>query len=299
MEFKQLESFVAVVRFHSFTKAADHLFTSQPTISSHIRMLEEELETKLIIRTTKSVEVTPRGWELYDCARNMFDLRDNLIANWRGEQEKVIRVGASTIPSAYILPEVLSAFGKNQNDVYFSVIQEDSQDILSGVAHGNYDLGLIGMEAMDDRLSDIPFYEDRMVIIAPYTEKYIKLKNDSRTDWRDILREPIILREIGSGSQKAADKFMESAHIPEEEQNVVARINDQESIKNLVAGGLGVSVISEKAVQDMIENHKILSFEIPGENAARKLHLIYRKDYVLRRQVKDFVSFILKYYKAI
>ena len=108
MEFKQLESFVALVQSHSFTKAAERLYISQPTISTHIRMMEEELHTSLIVRTTKSLEVTPKGWEVYESARNILGIRDELLKSCLEEERKVIRLWASTIPSAYILPQILS-----------------------------------------------------------------------------------------------------------------------------------------------------------------------------------------------
>ena len=79
MDFKQLQSFAAVVKYQSFTKAAEMLYISQPTISTHIRALEEELQSRLVLRTTKDVEITPRGWELYQCAEKIFLLRDSLV----------------------------------------------------------------------------------------------------------------------------------------------------------------------------------------------------------------------------
>ena len=118
MEFKQLQSFVAVVHYDSFTKAAEKLYLSQPTISTHIRLLEEELHTQLIIRSTKSIEVTPKGRELYECACNILKQRDNLITNWEEEDRKIIYVGTSTIPSAYILPEVLPKFREGHSVLY-------------------------------------------------------------------------------------------------------------------------------------------------------------------------------------
>ena len=123
MELKQLESFTHVVEYRSFTKAAEKLYISQPTISTHIRQLEEEPHSRLIIRTTKSIEITPRGWELYECACHILRLRDNLLQRWEGESRKIIRLGASTIPSAYILPELLPAYGKAHPDTYFSIHQ--------------------------------------------------------------------------------------------------------------------------------------------------------------------------------
>ena len=104
MDFKQLQSFISVVRCKSFTEAAEELGISQPTISTHIRILEEELNSRLIVRTAKSFEVTPRGTELFECAQNILKLRDDMITRWNGHDSKVIRLGVSTIPSAYILP---------------------------------------------------------------------------------------------------------------------------------------------------------------------------------------------------
>lgn len=96
MDFKQLQSFISVVRCKSFTEAAEELGISQPTISTHIRILEEELNSRLIVRTAKSFEVTPRGTELFECAQNILKLRDDMINRWNGHDSKVIRLGVST-----------------------------------------------------------------------------------------------------------------------------------------------------------------------------------------------------------
>ena len=85
MEFRQLESFCAVVRYQRFTKAAEKLYISQPTISTHIRMLEQEFNSRLIIRTTKNIEITPHGKELFACAQKIFTLKNDLI-------QKVVRI---------------------------------------------------------------------------------------------------------------------------------------------------------------------------------------------------------------
>ena len=95
------------MKYKSFTIAAEMLGTSQPTISTHIRILEEELNSRLLIRTARSFEITARGWELYECAQNILKLREDMINRWNEKESKVIQLGVSTIPSAYILPEVL------------------------------------------------------------------------------------------------------------------------------------------------------------------------------------------------
>ena len=90
MEFKQLEAFVAVVEYGSFSEAARRLYLTQPTVSSHIRTLEEELHTSLILRTTKRVTVTAHGYQLYDSAIRMLDIRNHLLENFTGSRKQII-----------------------------------------------------------------------------------------------------------------------------------------------------------------------------------------------------------------
>ena len=125
MDFKQLRSFVTVADCGSFTQAAVRLYTSQPTVSAHIRQLEDELHETLFLRTTKSLAITARGQELYDYAVHVLELQDQLLDAW-AQDEHTIRLGASTIPSAYILPEVLPPFRAQHSDAVFSVLQSDS-----------------------------------------------------------------------------------------------------------------------------------------------------------------------------
>ncbi|MGN0205302.1 MAG: selenium metabolism-associated LysR family transcriptional regulator [Coprococcus sp.] len=296
MDFKQLQSFIAVVKHKSFTTAAEELGISQPTISTHIRILEEELNSRLIIRTAKSFEITPRGWELYECAQNILKLRDDMVSRWNGQDSKVIRLGVSTIPSAYILPEVLPGFGKQHEDIYFVVNQSDSHDIIEAVHKGTYDLGLVGMKTDDELLVFEKFYQDRMVLIAPVNDYYLSLKTRSPLPLEQLFKEPMIVREQGSGSGKTATRFLEKMGISENELHIAARMNDQESIKNLVAGGLGVSIISQKAVQDYLDARRLLQFELPGDLSGREFYIIYQKDYILRDYVREFIQYLLKYY---
>ena len=110
------------------------------------------------------------------------------------------------------------------------------------------------------------------------------------------MKNPIILRESGSGSQKAADVFLESLGVSEKDLNISARINDQESIKNLVAGGLGISVISEKAARNLEKEKRILVFDLPWQISERNLYLVYQKDYILRKRIEKFIDFVKNFY---
>lgn len=289
MELKQLECFAAVVKYGSFTVAAQHLYLSQPTVSAHVRTLEEELGRRLLIRTTKSLEVTPKGREVYDCAVKMLSLQTRIRRACAPDEEHIIRLGASTIPSAYILPQLLPEFGRRCPDVYFTVTQTNSQGVVEGLADGIFDLGLLGMKG-DDRVTCIPFCEDRMVLIAPVNERFLALQRE-KDQLPTLLHEPMILREKGSGSLKTADRFLAGLGITEDSLTVAARVNDQEAIKNLVQSGLGVSLVSERAARSAVEEKRLLQFELPVESR-RHLYLAYRRDYILQPHIKAFCRFV-------
>ncbi len=296
MEFKQLHSFIAVVECQSFTKAAQKLYLSQPSISTHIQKLEEELHSRLIIRTTKSIEVTPRGLELYECACEIVNRWDGLLRHWDRQAGQIIRLGASTIPSAYILPELLPAYGKEHPGTYFSIHQSNSQDIINRLLRGDFDIGLIGMESTESSLSCVPFYEDRMVIITPVNDDFLSLSQHEPFPLELLTRTPVILREKHSGSRKSADRFLESLGICEENLLAAARINDQEAIKNLVAQGLGISILSERAARNFVNEKRVLVFQLPETAARRSLYLIYPKHYMLSRSLQGFMDYILRFY---
>lgn len=296
MELKQLRSFAAVVRYGSFTRAAENTYLSQPTISTHIRALEEELNTQLLLRDTKNLQVTPRGQELYECACRMLELQDNLLQRWRQSDQHIIQLGASTIPSAYILPEVLPLYGKQNPGSYFVVHQSDSRQVIEGVAGGLFDVGMSGMPCQDEAIRCEPFFRDRMVLITPVSRRFLALQSQGEQALPELLREPIILRETGSGSQKSADRFLAQMGLRENELRVTARVNDQESIKNLVSGGLGVSIVSEKAVRDFVAEKRLLAFPLPSGSAERNLYLLLPRH--ASADILRFCNFVREFYRA-
>lgn len=296
MDFKQLRSYIAVVKYKSFTIAAEKVGISQPTISTHIRILEEELDSQLVTRTSKNFEITPRGWEFYECAQSILRLRDDMVDRWNGKEPKVIRIGVSTIPSAYILPEVLPAFERRHGDVCFVVDQGDSRKIIEAVHRGGFDIGLVGMRTDDESLVFKRFYQDRMVLITPVTDRYKAMQAQDPIPLKTLLMEPMILREQGSGTGKSAEQLLEKIGIAKESLSVTARMNDPESIKNLVAGGLGVSLISEKAVQGY-DPQRLLRFELPSDLSERRFYIIHQKGCILKDYVEAFTDYLIKFYQ--
>jgi DNA-binding transcriptional LysR family regulator len=296
MEFRQLESFCAVVRYQSFTKAAEKLYISQPTISTHIRMLEQEFNSRLIIRTTKNIEITPHGKELFACAQKIFTLKNDLIQKWSEENKKIIRIGASTIPADYILPEVLPLFCQKYPDTQLHIHQNDSGNILQSILNGKFTIGMVGMKSFEKELDFVPFFHDEIVMITPKQEKFLHFaqKAFNQDDLISLLKkETIILREQGSGSKKRLESYFEQINLSEKSLNIIARLNDQESIKKLVASGLGISFISAKAITSA---DNLLTMKLPENNLTRSLYFAYHKDYILKEHILSFIKFVQNFY---
>ncbi len=291
MEFKQLRTFTEVVRTESFTDAAQNLFLSQPTVSQHIRQLEEEMGIRLVLRTTRKIEITPEGRKLNAYAEDILALRDKMIANCSKFDTAILSIGASTIPSAYILPKVLKQFGKEHPEVYFSIHQSDSAGAERGVLEGIFDLALTGRPPESEDLEGIDFCTDSMVLITPVTPYYLEMKRKG-ADARQLLDQPIILREEGSGSLKAADRYLAGEQIDEHDLKIVARINDQEAIKNMVAGGVGISFLSSRAAKEFVEAKRVLSFDLPDGRAERSFYIVQRRNDIQTPLRQEFVHFL-------
>lgn len=299
MEFKQLEAFVAVVDYGSFSEAARRLYLTQPTISAHIRSLEDELHMKLIIRTTKKTTVTAKGYQLYDSAVRMLDIRNNLLENFTGAHKHMIDLAASTIPSSYLLPELLAAFGKAHPDVYFHSVQSDSAESISRVLDGTVDLALVGQNTRDESCVFLPFCYDELVLATPVTDRYLSLYShlpDEPVSFRDFAKDPIIIREKGSGTKKEMDLFLEKNGIIPGNLNVVARMNDLESIKKSIVNGLGISILSSRSVTDLLKTKQILVFPLGEPTHKRSFYIVYSKNRILKPYVKQFIQFVRDYY---
>lgn len=300
MEFKQLEAFVAVVENKSFSEAARQLNLTQPTISAHIQTLEQELNSRLLIRTTKKLTITQRGLQLYDCASNMLNMRKNIIDEFTGHNKKIIDLAVSTIPSSYLLPEILCAFTKQISDIYFHSWQSDSLGAVSRVLDGSVDLALIGNTFDEPDCCFIPFRQDKLVIAPPVNDHYLQLEKKSKSgalEFSDFLKEPFIMRETGSGTKKEIDRYLEERNIPASSLRIVARMNDLEAIRKSVAGGLGISILSACSARDLADTHQILMFPLNSEKAVRTFYIVYSKNRILKPHVKQFLKFVKDFYQ--
>ena len=200
MDFKQLEAFVYVVKLKSFSKAAQRIYLTQPTISAHINSLEKELDTKLIERGTKYVYPTKPGSILYQYAVKMLNLREDAVCsvkNYNKELKGTLTICASTVPSQNILPKVIAAFREEYPHVTFNILRQDSELVVESISKGMADIGFCGTDTHNPDCVFESFIQDHLVIITPNTERFRQMRTTGiKADF--LKTEPIILREEGS-----------------------------------------------------------------------------------------------------
>lgn len=298
MEFKHLEVFVKLVDTFSFSTAAEELNISQPTVSLHIKQLEEELNTPLFIRSTRELKITEEGIALYREAKDLLQQRIVLIDRFINPHQKILRIGASTIPAGYIVPDVLSRFQKMHSDILIQIEEQNSYETIKRVSARKVDVGIVGMKTDDENCEFQVIYQDEFVFITPNTPYYRELQKN-KWDLKRLAKEPLIIRESGSAVKQNMDMILRSANIPSESLNIVTSINNIEVIKRLVAQGAGTSFISKIAAEDMAARGELLSFSLENmPHQYRGLYLVWNKKITLPTYLRDFLNCAIEYGKG-
>lgn len=301
MNLKQLEAFVYVAEGRSFSKAAKELYLTQPTVSAHISSLEKELNVRLFVRNTKEVNLSDDGRKLYEYAKEMVEL-ENKIAEYfgageDGEESTGITIAASTVPSQYLLPKVLMRFNEKYPKEQLKLIETDSSKVVTQIIDHAADVGFTGTVLEKKHCKYIPFYKDELVIITPNTEKYRQIKEADSDNIAWLLEEHVIMREEGSGTRKEAEKQFRKAGLDLSRLDVIASIENQETIKRSVRQGMGVSVLSKLATLDEAKEGHILAIRIPYADAGRDIQLVYNKNYRLSRSAERFIKVVKEVYR--
>lgn len=299
MNLKQLEAFVQVAEGGSFSKAAKELFLTQPTISSHISSLERELNARLFVRNTKEVSLSEDGIKLYKYAKQMLDLQREIEVTFGMDEEgesRAVTIAASTIPAQYLLPEVLTRFSERYPQEQIRIQETDSSKVVMQIVDHRVDIGFTGTVLEKKHCKYIPFYKDELVIITPNTPKYQELAQGNKEDISWIKKEHVIMREEGSGTRKEAELQLKGAGVKFAGLDIIASIENQETIKKSVRQGMGISVLSKLATADEVANGEILAFPIPNSDEGRDINLVYNKNYQMTRSAERFVKVVKEVY---
>jgi len=293
MNFKHMETFIAVVEWMSFSEAAKKLYLTQPTISTHISQLEAELNIRLIQRTTKKLSITRDGLEFYKYAKSISRIVDSIEESFSLKANKSVTMGCSSVPSNFILPKILSIPEIKDEISELNILVGDSESTIEGVLNGAMNIGIVGFMSPSKDLKYEKIMTDSLVIVTPNNEHFRALK-ESGAPTTELLSEPLILRESGSGTRKEAFSMLEGIGKDKNSLNIKASVNDSETIKKLISEGFGISIMSGISVDEEVKRGELLSFEIKEVDAVRNFYFIYRANYTRPETIKEIVRLTKK-----
>jgi len=256
MDLHHIEIFYYLVKLRSFSKAAKMLRLSQPTVSGHIKNLETELGVQLIDRIGKRVVPTEAGDVLYRAGQKFLALRDQTRQEIEGVLGNVtgsLRIGASSIPGGYVLPSVIKMFKQEHPSAFIRLEIGNSARVTESVLAGDLHIGVVGLRSTDPRLEIHPFMQDELVVAVPADHAWVKRKTVTVEELAD---EPLIVREKGPGSRHVMEERLEEAGMSFAELNPVVIAGNSDAVRQAVKAGLGIAVLSLRAIQnDIATNH--------------------------------------------
>ncbi len=294
MEMRRLEVFCKVVELKSFTKAAEALFLSQPTISEHIRTLEEMLGGKLVDRLGREALPTPAGRIFYQYAKNIVHMRDEALQaleHFKGNLAGRLTLGASTIPGTYLLPKLIGSFKAAHPAIQITLRISDTAKIVEEVLETNLEAGIVGSTWIDRRLTLEEVGSDELVL-AVYPEH--PWAGRGRIELNELAGEPFILRERGSGTRMVMSKMLEDQGFDLSLLAAVAEMGSTEAVRQGIKARIGVSILSRRAVDDDIEHGALVPVTVGDLRLSRPLFLIQRKN----RQVSPLCSAFLDHLRS-
>ncbi|WP_291318734.1 selenium metabolism-associated LysR family transcriptional regulator [Desulfonatronospira sp.] len=277
MEFRKLQAFARVYELQSFSLAARDLFLSQPTISTHIISLEEDLRVSLFDRIGRKVIPTQAGEILYRGVRDVFRIMDEArsgIQELTKQVSGLVTIGGSTIPANYLLPGVLASYRQLHPDVCVDLRIADSIQISHEVLEGRIDFGLVGGFAEHFDLENYLLFTDELMVVAPPGLAASYAHGLTPYQLSDI---PWVMREKGSGTRQALEKALQEHRVDVCSLPAKALVQSTEAMIRCVLSGMGAGVTSRLAVDELINSGQLVTLEVSELNMSRQFYLIKHK----------------------
>lgn len=293
MNFHQLHIFNVVAKHRSYSKAAAELYLSQPTVSVHLQKLEQELGMELFEQLGRNIYLTDAGRMLYSYTQKIFSLAEEAeraLEELQGLHKGRIRLGASTTPGIYYLPNLLGQFKEDYPGIELILEVANTTEIEKKIIANQLDIGVVGRNSTaEGDLIYEPFWMDHLVMIM--SPQHPLLQKEEIT-LEDIARQRFILREPGSSTRQAIETAFSQQGI---HPRIAMEYGSTDGIKHAVAANLGISIVSELAVRLCEQTGLVVVREIPEIEINREFALVYHKDKHLAPLSQTFIKAIKAY----
>lgn len=290
MDIYQLEVFSSVYRLRSFSKASGELNITQPSVSMHIKRLEEDLGVKLFDRSGRSTVPTRDADILYARAEELIQKLRGLREELGGagpEIEGILAIGTSSTTAAYMLPYIAAEFRKLHPKVFFQLAVKSSAEIYSRLEKGELPAAIVDDLKEREWLSLEHSIVDEMVLVT--APGYLNKKTITPLG---ILRVPLIMRDEDSDARKSMEKQHLLHKISLRGLNVVAIVGSADALREAVKAGLGASILSRFAVKDDLKAGLLEEVRIRGVRMRRTLYVITHRHRLLPRPHEAFISYL-------
>ena len=293
MKLNQLEILCKIIESGSFSRAAGSVHLSQPTLTEHIKSLEDYLGVTLLDRLGREVVPTKAGEILYEYAQKILNLKaeaEQKLYSLRGELKGELVVGASTIPGEYILPALIKDFRDNFPTIFIKLSIGDTKKVIEKTLNNQIELGIVGAEVKSAKLEYYPFVKDELILVVPPLPSWKKIKSITLEKLKEI---PFVLREEGSGTRMVMEKTLENYGIGVSDLEVVATLGSTMALVQAIKRGVGGSIISYRAVKEDLKKGALKRIPIEKVKFYRKFYLVLRRGKTRSPLCEAFKSFLL------
>lgn len=294
MDIRRLEIFCKIVETKSFSRAAEAVLLSQPTVSEHVRILEETFDQKLLDRLGREVLPTPTGALLYDYARRIIQLRDEAmqaIRRLRGDLSGNLVLGASTIPGAYLLPSYIETFHTLFPAGRITLRISGTGRIVQDVAEGLLEMGIVGALPKEGTLEAREMFGDELLLAVWPGHPWAQHRRIAPSE---LCGAPFIMRESGSGTRRVMERGLRAAGVDPTGLSLVAEMGSNEAVRECVKGRLGISFLSSLSLKEDLERGDLISVGVEGVRLRRSFYLVRRRSRELTPLAQAFLEHLHK-----
>ncbi|MBX3661332.1 MAG: LysR family transcriptional regulator [Burkholderiales bacterium] len=284
----QLRVFEAVARQLSFTRAADELHLSQPTVSVQVRELAAAVGLPLFEQLGRRIRLTAAGTELLGTARAMFDTWDRFqmrVADLQGLRRGALRVSAVTT-ATYFVPRLLGPFSEAYPGIELSLEVARRDDIVQRLIEGRDDLYIMGVPPTDLEIHELPILDNPLVVVAPRSHRLAGRKG---IPLKALEAQPFLVREQGSGTRMASERYFQRHGF---KPRVRMALGSNEAIKQAVAGGFGLAVLSLHALGMDATDGGLVLLDVEGFPIRRKWYAVYPRSRPLSIVATTFLQYL-------
>jgi len=292
MEVRHLRSFVAAAELGSFTAAAMQLDVTQAAISQQVAVLEGELKVSLFRRLGRGVQLTDRGQQLYEHAETILDLVDKAVSqvgNIPQELSGTLHIATSTVPSEWLLPELLAEFRSRWPAVRESLAVSDSRLAAEAVESGEADVGFVGALPRSSTLEARPVAEDELVLVVA---KGHPLAGTRMTTLKQLQHQQLIVREPGSASRSCVERELEDKGLAPGDFMIAMEVNSNAAIRAAVEQGVGVAFLSARSSHQL---SGLVPIKVRGFHPRRQLYVVHRPASTQSEIVGQFLEFVAQW----